>query len=176
VRQHQRGLRARIWVSSRSTNRNQDTRACRTKTSTIEHIEHSICLLSLCPSCRKFCYWSSQELKEHIDPGGHSSPTASPQGGGTKEKVDPHEGNPRYQKHQKTHKNEGAKTFPSSKRRCKGRFVTSTRRRIFWSNFEIDLTFTTPQTIRICAQIWTPFQKFRRRSQDGLDPTKGFPP
>jgi hypothetical protein len=98
------------------------------------------------------------------------------QGGGTKEKVDPHEGNPRYQKRQKPHKNGGAKTFPSSKRGCKGRFVTPTRRRIFWSNFEIDLTFTTPQTIRICAPIWTPFQNFRRRSQDGLDPSKGFSP
>ena len=54
--------------------------------------------------------------------------------------------------------------------------MTSTRRRIFWSNFEIDLTFTTPQTIRICAPIWTPFQNFRRRSQDGLDPSKGFSP
>ena len=37
------------------------------------------------------------------------------QGGGTKEKVDPHEGNPRYQKRQKSHKNEGPTTFPSSK-------------------------------------------------------------
>jgi hypothetical protein len=30
--------------------------------------------------------------------------------------------------------------------------------------------------MRICAPIWTPFQNFRRRSQDGLDPSKGFPP
>ena len=82
MRQHQRGLRAGIWVSGRSTNRNQDTRACRTKTSTIEHIERSICLLSLCPSCRKFCYWSrgkNTSIREatHRPPPHESWPSAT---------------------------------------------------------------------------------------------------
>ena len=49
------------------------------------------------------------------------------------------------------------------KRECKDRpqnrcaktdsAVTSTRRCIFWSNFEIDPTFTTPQTIRIVFRL-----------------------
>ena len=56
----------------------------------------------------------AKEYMTHVLGFAEVSATLS-QGGGTKEKVDPHEGNPRYPKRQKAHKTHPPKTFPSSK-------------------------------------------------------------